>query len=40
MQTVADFFFFLQIEENISYTDFTAMTTNMMHPLIIENNIF
>ncbi|KAK5772116.1 hypothetical protein PVK06_048387 [Gossypium arboreum] len=28
------------IEENISYTDFTTMTTNMMHPLTIANNIF
>ncbi|KAL1126828.1 hypothetical protein V6Z11_A13G137600 [Gossypium hirsutum] len=29
-----------KIEENISYTDFTTMTTNMMHPLTIANNIF
>ncbi|KAG4111745.1 hypothetical protein ERO13_D13G121000v2 [Gossypium hirsutum] len=28
------------IEENISYTDFTTMTTNIMHPLTIANNIF
>ncbi|TYH91875.1 hypothetical protein ES332_A13G142700v1 [Gossypium tomentosum] len=29
-----------KIEENISNTDFTTMTTNMMHPLTIANNIF
>ncbi|XP_039028221.1 agamous-like MADS-box protein AGL12 isoform X1 [Hibiscus syriacus] len=28
------------IEENISNTDFTTMTTNMLHPLTIANNIF